>query len=76
MYEMDLEELMETIIQRRQGLAYKIWRVSSFVRHPLIKEFPTSPEEAMPELYPPKKGIPMPDFLKEKVAKRKRGIIG
>lgn len=76
MYEMDLEELTETIVQRKQGLAYKIWRLSSFTRHPFVKNFPENPEEACPELYPVKKGIAMPEFLKEKVAKRKRGVIG
>lgn len=75
MYEMDLEELTDTIIQRKQGIAYKIWRLSSFTRHPFVKNFPESPEDAMPELYPTKKGIPMPDFLKEKLIKRKRGVM-
>ena len=72
---MDLEELTETIIERRQGIAYKIWRLSSFTRHPFVKNFPENPEIAMPELYPQKKGIPMPDFLKEKLIKRKRGVM-
>lgn len=75
MYEMDLEELTETIVQRKQGLAYKIWRLSTFTRHPFVKNFPETPEEACPELFPLKKGIAMPSFLKEKLAKRKRGGI-
>lgn len=71
MYYLDLEELENTIIQRRKGLAYKIWRLSSFVKHPFIENFPEKPEDAMPELYPPKPSIPMPDFLMKKYYERK-----
>ena len=71
MYFLDLEELQNTIIERRKGLAYQIWRLASFTRHPFIKDFPETPEDAMPELFPKKKGIPMPDFLMKKYLKRK-----
>ena len=71
---MDMTELTDTIIEKRKGMAYKIWRLSSFVRSPFVKEFPESPEKAMPELFPPKPSIPMPDFLKEKYLKRE-GVI-
>lgn len=33
-------------------------------------KFPSTPEDATPELYPPKKSIPMPDFLKDKWLKK------
>lgn len=34
------------------------------------KDYPSNPEEACPELYPPKATIRMPDWLKEKWVKR------
>lgn len=73
LYEMTLYELENTLENRRKGLAYKIWRLSTFVHSPLVKEFPDSPKKAMPELFPQEKGIPMPSFLKEKAMKR--GVI-
>lgn len=73
LYDMTLYELEQTIINRRKGLAYQIWRLSTFIHSPLVKNFPNSPKEAMPELYPKEKGIPMPEFLKEKAIKR--GVI-
>lgn len=73
LYEMTIKELESTIINRRRGLAYEIWRLATFVHSPLVKNFPNSPKEAMPELFPQEKGIPMPDFLKEKAMKR--GVI-
>ena len=71
LYILDLEELQNTIIQRRKGLAYKIWRLASFTKSPFLKNFPETPEEAMPELYPQKPSIPMPAFLMKKYLKRK-----
>ena len=70
---MTIAELEITLINKRKGLAYKIWRLASFTRSPFVKDFPKSPKEAMPELFPPEQGIPMPDFLKEKAMKR--GVI-
>ena len=67
---MTLKELEKTLINRRQGLAYKIWRLASLTRSPFVKNFPNSPKEACPELYPVQKGIKMPDFLMEKAIKR------
>lgn len=40
----------------------------------LMKEYPTNPDEANPELAKPKKKYAMPDFLKEKWAKQK-GLV-
>ena len=70
LYEMTLKEMEITLESRRKGLAYKIWRLATFTHSPFVKEFPRNPQEAMPELYPEQKGIPMPDFLKEKAMKR------
>lgn len=70
LYEMTMTELEETLEYRRQGLAYEIYRIGSLCHSPLIKDFPGSPKEAIPELFPVEKGIPMPDFLVEKAIKR------
>ena len=73
LYDMTMKELESTLENKRKGLAYRIWRLSTFTHSPFVKNFPNSPKEAMPELYPVEKGIPMPDFLKEKAMKR--GVI-
>lgn len=70
LYEMTLQELFDTLENRRKGLAYQIWRLASLTRSPFIKNFPNSPKEAIPELYPQEKGIKMPDFLIDKAIKR------
>jgi len=70
LYEMTLTELEMTLENRRKGLANKIWRLSLFTHSPLFTEFPKSPREAMPDLFPIQTGIPMPEFLKEKAMKR------
>ena len=70
LYDMTLYELIETLKNRRKGLAYKIWRLASFTRSPFVKEFPANPKEAMPELFIKDEGIAMPDFLVDKAIKR------
>lgn len=71
MYDLDFYELQNTIEYTKKGMAYKIWRMASLTRSPFIKNFPETPEEACPELYPPKPSIKMPDFLKEKYYRQK-----
>ena len=73
LYEMTLQELVDTLEFRRKGLAYEIYRIASLCHSPFIKNFPSSPKEAIPELFPIEKGRPMPDFLKDKAIKR--GVI-
>lgn len=70
---MTLKELQEAYISVNKGLAYKMWRQANLNCLVLSKNFPKTPEEACPELYPPKKKYQMPDFLIEKA--RKRGVI-
>ena len=70
LYEMTMYELVKTLENRRKGLAYEIWRLASLTRSPFAKNFPSTPEEAMPELFPKKEGIRMPDFLIDKAIKR------
>lgn len=70
LYSMTLKELEQTLINRRKGLSYEIWRLASLTRSPFTKNFPSTPKEATPELYPIERGIKMPDFLIEKAIKR------
>lgn len=70
---MTIKELENTLISKRKGVAYRIWRLATFTHSPFVSNFPSSPKEAMPEMFPIEKGIPMPDFLKEKAMKR--GVI-
>lgn len=77
MYEMTLKELEETIIKRKEGLGYFIWRLASLTRSPYISNFPETPEEACPELFDKKDEptIEMPDFLKNKTYKFEGGVM-
>lgn len=62
---MTIYELEETLKHRKMGKAYEIWKQSilnTYVMSPDM--FPKTPEEACPELYPPKKTYKMPNFLK------------
>lgn len=47
-----------------------MWKNAILVGRLFNKDFPQTPEEACPELYPPKKTYKMPDWLKEKYYKR------
>lgn len=71
LYEMTLKELVNTLKYRREGLGYMLWK--SGMLNQWLKEYPESPEDASPELFEPKKGIPMPDFLKFKYLKQLKG---
>lgn len=69
---MTVKELLKTLEQRKKGLAYRIWKEANLIGVSFGdgKKFPSNPEEASPELYPPKVTVKMPDFLKEKWLKR------
>jgi len=60
---MTLKELAETIENRKKGLAYKLWKQAMLITlgvADLLKDkrheakFPDNPQEACPELYPPR----------------------
>ncbi len=77
---MTIKELSETLMMKRQGLAFELWRgayitvlgISDLLKSKKDKgAFPKSPEEAFPDLFPPKKTIPMPDFLRSDKRGRK-----
>lgn len=56
---------------KREGLAYKLWRMGSMNRAAFgAKSYPCKLEEAVPELFEKKKGMPMPDWLREDFEKK------
>lgn len=54
-----------------------MWRQASLIGLTMGKEFPTTVEKAVPELFPPKQTHKMPEWLKAKYEKQKekQGII-
>lgn len=67
---MDIYELINTLEQRKKGMAYQLWKqavLNCYVLDP--KEMPESPEKACPELYPTPKKYKMFDFLKNRNGK-------
>ena len=71
LYKMTVKELFNTLEQRRKMLAYKMWKSANLIGASFeSKKYPSTPEEACPELYPPKTTIKMPKFLIKKWLKR------
>lgn len=71
LYNMTLKELTKTLEQRRKGLAYIMWKQSMLTGWSAMgKDYPKTPEEACPELFPRKRTIKMPNWLKEKWLKK------
>lgn len=70
LYDMTLYELRETLENKRKGLAYQMWKQAILYGQLFNKDFPKTPEEACPELYPPKKTYKMPQWMIEKYYKR------
>lgn len=79
MYDMTLKELSEVLEYRKKGMAYELWKqatlitmgVSDVLRDKKSKSiFPNSPQEACPELYPPKPSIKITTQLNKKYNER------
>lgn len=71
LYKMDLKELINTLEQRRKGLAYRMWKEALLTGWSAMgKNYPKTPQDACPELFPPKKRIKMPYWLKKKWLKK------
>ena len=71
LYKMDLKELIRTLEQRRKGLAYRLWKEAMLTGWATMgKHYPKMPEEACSELFPPKKTIKMPNWLKDRWLKK------
>lgn len=71
LYDMTLKELRETLRNVNKGLAYSLYQSALLTGLAFCGKLPKSPEEAMPELYPPKKTYKMPDWMKRKYLKKK-----
>ena len=66
LYDYSCKELLFILKYKREGLAFKLWRMGSMNRAAFgAKYYPAKLEEAMPELFEKKKGAPMPDWLRE-----------
>ena len=68
LYEMTVKELIDTLIARRKGMAYRIWKQAYLIAWAVMgKHYPKTPEKASPELYPPKPRIKMPANLMKRI---------
>ena len=84
LYDMTLKECLLTLTQRRKGLAYKMWKLPQLISLGIADTFskpgsksnyPNTPEEASPELYPPKKTIKKPKCLYNSNITQRGGIF-
>ena len=70
LYDLTIAELSEMLEARKKGQAYSIWKQAGLIAVACFsKKYPETPEQASPELYPPKKKYKMPDFLKNRARK-------
>ena len=79
MYDMTLKELSDTLENRKKGLGYELWKQAGLIMlgiGDLLKDkkskeiFPKSPQEACPELYPPKPSLKLNINLNKKYNER------
>ena len=84
LYDYSCKELLFILKYKREGVAYKLWRMGSMNRAAFgAKVYPAKLEEAVPELFEKKtQNAPMPDWLREdyekkinKVVKKSPGIM-
>lgn len=66
LYDYSCKELLFILKYKREGLAFKLWRMGSMNRAAFgAKVYPVKLEEAIPELFEKKQNAPMPDWLRE-----------
>lgn len=71
LYDYSCKELLFMLKYKREGLAYKIWRMGSMNRAAFnAKSYPAKLEEALPELFEKRKGAPMPEWLRDDYEKK------
>lgn len=70
---MTVKELKNSLEQYNRGLAYRMFRDKILLNQALTGKLKRTPEEALPELYPPRKTYKMPAWLKERYRKQKGG---
>lgn len=68
---MTLYELKNALREANAGLSYFMWKQAGLIISMLGKDRPKNPEEASPELYPPKKTYKMPEWMIKKYMKQK-----
>ena len=71
LYDYSCKELLFMLKYKREGLAYKIWRIGSMNRASFgAITYPGKVDEALPELFEKKENAPMPDWLREDYEKK------
>ena len=72
LYDYSCKELLFMLKYKREGLAYKLWRLGSMNRAAFgAKYYPAKLEEAIPEMFEKKKqNAPMPAWLREDYEKK------
>ena len=79
MYDMTLKELSDTLENRKKGMAYELWKQAVLITMgvaDVLKDkkgksiFPNSPQDACPELYPPKPSLKINIKLNKKYNER------
>ena len=71
LYDYSCKELLFILKYKREGLAFKLWRVGSMSRAAFgAKYYPAKLEEALPELFEKKQNAPMPEWLREDYEKK------
>ena len=72
LYNMTLKELKISLRNINKGLAYNLYKQSILTGLAFVGKL-KEPEKMMPELYPPKKTMIMPEWVKEKYIKKRGG---
>lgn len=70
---MTLWELKNGLEQANKGLAYTLFKDKVLLNQSLSGKMKKTPEEACPELYPPKKTYRMPEWIRKRYEKQRRG---
>ena len=71
LYNYSCKELLFILKYKREGVAYRLWRLGSMNRAAFgAKVYPSKVEEALPELFEKKQNAPMPDWLREDYEQR------
>lgn len=70
---MTLKELKNGLEQANKGLAYYMFRDKILLNQALAGKMKKTPQDALPELYPPKKTYRMPDWIRKRYEKQKKG---
>jgi len=72
LYDMTLKELKNANEQINKGLAYMLFKDKVLMSQALVGKMKKTPQEALPELYPPKKTYKMPAWIRKRYEKQER----